>query len=256
MEDKKKFMGFGMPGGTGDILYNSENEITLVLRDTLQKGTFIDILDFPFSQSLIGSDGRYHGQITVTMVSSPILRSSEASEYCQSNINVAFGTMEDIQERDTTKRTVRNPYGAKDAKNLMQNSLYSSKVFDVLESEIFGRERTLVKYGDKYYPVKKYAVNLDEITKANREKYLDGSRKWYMKVEGLFRDAIEREARDTGEVLEQEFCILLTIKDPEGKAPVYNEVTQQLQQRGFVYSNVRLRNEIREHVQIEEDGAV
>ena len=55
-------------------------------------------------------------------------------------------------------------------------------------------------------------------------------------------------------MLEQEFCILLTIRDPEGKAPVYNEVTQQLQQRGFVYSNVRLKNEVREHVHIEEDS--
>lgn len=254
MSDKKKYMGFGMPKGTGDILYNSENEITLVLRDTLQKGTFIDILDFPFSESLIGSDGRYHGQITVTLVSSPILRSSEAAEYCQSNINVAFGTMEDIKERDTTKRTVRNPYGAKDAKNIIQDSLYSSKVFDVLEGENFGRERTLLKLGQKFYPVKKYAVNLDEMTDANRRNFLDGSRKWYMKVEGLFRDAVEREARDTGEVLEQEFCILLTIRDPEGKALVYNEITQQLQQKGFVYSNVRLKNEVREYVRVEEDS--
>lgn len=251
MVDKKKYMGFGMPRGTGDILYNSENEITLVLRDTLQKGTFIDILDFPFSESLIGTDGRYHGQITVTLVSSPILKSSQAAEYCQSNINVAFGTMEAIMERDTTKRTVRNPYGAKDAKNIIQDSLYSSKVFDVLEGRAFGRERTLLKLGQKFYPVKKYAVNLDEMTAANRRKFLDGSRKWYMKVEGLFRDAIEREARDDGKVLEQEFCVLLTIRDPEGKAPVYNEITQQLQQKGFVYSNVRLKNEIREHVHIE-----
>lgn len=254
MEDKKKYMGFGMPSGTNDILYNSENEITLVLRDTLQKGTFIDILDFPFSKSLVGSDGRYHGQIIVTMVSSPILRSSEGPEYCQSNINVAFGTMEDIQERDTSKRTIRNPYGAKNAKNLIQDSLYSSKVFDVLEGETFGKERTLLKLGQKYYPIKKYAVNLDEMKEANRRDFLGGSRKWYMKVEGLFRDAVEREARDTGEELEQEFCILITIKDPEGKAPVYNEVTQQLQQKGFVYSDVRLKNEVREHVHIEEDN--
>lgn len=177
MADKKKYMGFGMPKGTGDILYNSENEITLVLRDTLQKGMFIDILDFPFSESLIGTDGRYHGQITVTLVSSPILRASQAAEYCQSNINVAFGTMEDIKERDTTKRTVRNPYGAKNAKNIIQDSLYSSKVFDVLEGKTFGRERTLLKLGQKFYPVKKYAVNLDEMTESNRRNFLDGSRK-------------------------------------------------------------------------------
>lgn len=254
MDNKKNLMGFGMPRGTGDILYNSENEITLVLRDKLQRGTFIDILDFPFAKSLVGDDGLFHGQITLTMVSAPLLRASEGPEYCQSNINVAFGTMEDIKERDTSKRTVRNPYGAKDAKNIMQDSLYRSKVFDILEGETFGRERTLLRLGQKYYPIKKYAVNLDEMTEANRRNYLDGNRKWYMKIEGLFRDAVERETRDTGEVLEQEFCLLLTIHDPAGKAPVYNEITQQLQQRGFVYSNVRLKNEVREHVRVEEDS--
>lgn len=254
MDAKKKLMGFGMPCGTSDILYNSEHEITLVLRDKLQRGTFIDILDFPFSKSLVGDDGLFHGQITVTMVSAPLLRASEGPEYCQSNINVAFGTMEDIQDRDTSKRTIRNPIGAKDAKNIIQDSLYSSKVFDVLEGETFGKERTLLKLGQKFYPIKKYAVNLDEMTAANRNNYLKGDRKWYMKVEGLFRDAVEREVRETGEVLEQDFCILLTIRDPEGKAPVYNEVTQQLNQMGFVYSNVQLKNEVREHVRVEEDN--
>ena len=37
MDDKRKLMGFGMPLGTRDILYNSENEITLILRDSLEK---------------------------------------------------------------------------------------------------------------------------------------------------------------------------------------------------------------------------
>ena len=114
--------------------------------------------------------------------------------------------MEDIQDRDTSKRTIRNPIGAKDAKNIIQDSLYSSKVFDILEGETFGKERTLLKLGQKFYPVKKYAVNLDEMTAANRNNYLKGDRKWYMKVEGLFRDAVEREVKDTGEVLEQDFC--------------------------------------------------
>lgn len=252
MDDKKNLMGFGMPCGTSDILYNSENEITLVLRDKLQQGTFIDILDFPFAKSLIGDDGFFHGQITVTLVSAPLLRTSEGPEYCQSNINVAFGTMEDIQPRDTSKRTIRNPIGAKGAKNIIYDYLYSKEVFNILEDKPFGKERTLLKLGQKFYPVKKYAVNLDEMTPANRDNYLKGDRKWYMKVEGLFRDAIEREAKDTGEVLEQDFCILLTIRDPEGKVPVYNEVTQQLQLKGFAYSDVQLKNRIREHIRIGE----
>lgn len=255
MEDKKKFMGFGMPSGTRDILYNSENEITLILRDTLQKGTFINILEFPFPESLIGDDGLFHGQITLTMVSAPILRSSEGPEYCQSDIQVGFGTMDGIKSRDTEKRTIRNPYGPDKNKNIMAESLYKKEIFDVLEGESFGKERTLLRLGQKYRPVKKYAVNLDEMTEANRKNYLAGNRQWYMQVKGLFRDAVEREAKETGEILEQDFCILLTIRDPEGKAPVYTEVTQQLQERNFVYSNVQLKNEIKEHVRIEEENS-
>ena len=193
----------------------------------------------------------YHGQIILTMVSSPILRPSEGPEYCQSDIKVAFGTMEGIKERDTSKRTIRNPYGAEDAANVMRDDLYKKQFFDVLEEETFGRERTLLRLGQKFHPIKKYAIDLDEMTDANKKKYLTGNRQWYMKVEALFRDAVEREARSTGEVLEQDFCILLTIRDPSGKAPVYTEITQQLQEKNFVYSNVRLKNEVREHVRVE-----
>lgn len=253
MADKRKFMGFGMPSGTRDILYNTEHEITLILRDKLPKGHFIDVLDFPFAKSLIGPDGLFHGQIILTMVNSPILRPSEGPEYCQSDIRVAFGTMERIKERDTTKRNIRNPYGAENGENIMKETLYKKRFFDVLEEESFGRERTLLRLGQKYYPIKKYAVDLDEMTDANKEKFLAGERQWYMKVEALFRDAVEREAKETGEVLEQDFCILLTIRDPSGNAPVYNEVTQQLQDKNFVYSNVRLKNEVREHVLINGD---
>lgn len=256
MDEKKKFMGFGMPSGTREILYNSENEITLILRDKLEKGHFIDILDFPFSESMIGEDGLYHGQIILTIVSAPILRTSEGSEYCQSDIKVAFGTMEGIKERDTTKRTIRNQYGADDAANIMRENLYKKQFFDVLNNDAedtFERERTLLRLGQKFHPVKKYAIDLDDMTDANKKKYLAGNRQWYMKVEALFRDAVEREARLTGEILKQEFCILLTVRDPSGKAPVYTEITQQLQEKNFVYSNITLRNEIRELVSIERE---
>jgi hypothetical protein len=253
MKDKKKFMGFGMPLGAKDILYNSENEITLILRDTLEKGKFINILEFPFPESLVGDDGFYHGQITITVVGKPLLRTSEGPEYCQSDIQIAFGTMSGIKERDLSKKTIRNPYGPDDNANLMRDELYSKKFFNILEGNNFSRERTLLKIGSKFHPIKKYAVDLDEMTDANRKKYLSGNRQWYMKVNGLFRDAVEREAKHTGEIPSQEFCILITIHDPSENAHVYNEVTQQLQNEGFIISDVQLRNEIREHIHVEEE---
>ena len=248
MEDKINSMGFGMPPGTRNILYNTEHEITLILRDSLLKSQFINILEFPFPKSLVSDDGFYRGQITLTVVSAPILRASEGPEYCQSDISVGFGTMTGIKQRDITKRTVINPFGAENGANLLREDYYSRKVLGATEEKIFARERTLLRYGKKFHPIKKYAIDLDEMKPGERKKLLGKDHKWYMKIEMLCREAIEREFRENGEKLEQEFCILLTIRDPEGKAPVYNEVTQQLQDGGFVYSDVKLKNEISQYV--------
>lgn len=256
MDDKRKLMGFGMPLGTRDILYNSENEITLILRDSLEMKQYIEILDFPFANSLVGDDGRYHCDITMTVVHDPILRSSQRAEYCQSDIRVAFGTIEGIEQRDTTKPRIKNPLGAISSKNVMTHGLYSKTVFNVLDNEeegSYNKERTLLRYNQKFYPVKKYAVRLDDMTESHKKECLDGNRQWFMKVEPFYREAIIRETQNTGEVLSQEFCIILTVKDPTGKAPVYNEITQQLQDKNFIYSNVQLRNEIRGHIRLDGD---
>lgn len=160
MDDKRKLMGFGIPPRTRDILYNSENEITLILRDSLEKKQYIEILGFPFAESLVGDDGRYHCDITMTVVHSPLLRSSERAEYCQSDIRVAFGTIEGIEQRDTSKPRVKNPLGAISSKNVLMHGLYSRSVFNVLEDEegSYSKERTLLRYNQKFYPIKKYAV--------------------------------------------------------------------------------------------------
>jgi hypothetical protein len=251
MDEKRKFMGFGMPPGTNDILYNSENEITLILRDSLQNKQYIEIFDFPFSRSLVGNDGLYHCDISMTVVYSPILRSAQRAEYCQSDIRVAFGTIEKTEIRDTSQPRIKNPLKGIGVQNFLTNSLYSSSVFKKSEDGSYGNERTLLRYNQKFYPVKKYAIRLDDMTDSNKKKYLTGNRQWFMKVEPFFRDAIMKETAKTGNVLEQEFCIVLTIKDPTGRAPVYNEITQQLIDKRFVFSDVKLRNDIREYIMID-----
>ena len=42
--------------------------------------------------------------------------------------------------------------------------------------------------------------------------------------------------------LSQEYCMILTIRDPEHTTPVYDEVTQQLTNRNFIHHDVRVRN--------------
>lgn len=99
-----------------------------------------------------------------------------------------------------------------------------------------------MKYGKKFHPVKKYAVDLADMTPSNKLKYLVKERKWYLEVKGLYRDFIEQDATERNYQLSQEFCLFLTIKDPKGNAPVYDEVSQQLEYKNFVHHSIQLRN--------------
>ena len=242
MTDKVAQMGFGMPVGAREILYNSPDEITLILRDTLEKGSFIEMFDFPYPTSLVDGNGFFRGQIILTLVNKSLVDEKQAGEYCQSNIDVLFGTYETEKERDVTKPTIKNPRGVDVNQNLLADSLYSASAKGVHPITGFERECTLVKYGKKFHPVKKYAIDLADMTPSNRDKWLPSNRKWYLKIEGLYRDFIEKEAVKKDFQLSQEYCMILTIRDPERTAPVYDEVAQQLTTRNFIHHDVRVRN--------------
>lgn len=114
--DKLKYAGFGLPASSNKILYNDKYETTLILQDTLEKGHFIEILDFPYPQSMVDENGYLYGNIQVTLVSKPMLNASQGAEYCQSNIKVMFGTYDSKTLRDTSKRNIKNQSVLKDAK--------------------------------------------------------------------------------------------------------------------------------------------
>lgn len=242
MADKVAQMGFGMPSSVNEMLYNSSNEITLVLRDTLDKGSFIQMFDFPYPQSLVDENGFFTGQIIATLVTKSLIDDKQASEYCQSDISILFGTYLTEQDRDTTKKTVINPKGLKEPQNILLDNCYSSRAKGIYPHSGFERECILVKYGKKFHPVKKYAVDLADMTPSNKLKYLVKGRKWYLEVKGLYRDFVEQDAAERNYQLSQEFCLFLTIKDPKGNAPVYDEVSQQLEYKNFVHHSIQLRN--------------
>lgn len=242
INEKINQLGFGMPNKTDEILYNNPHEITLILRDTLNKGEFIEILDFPFPPSLI-ENGYFRGQITLTMVNNPILQGGQGPEYCQSDIQVNFGTYDSKKTRDTSRPTIKNPIGRDGAKNILTSDIYSKK--KVKEIEGFVRsEKILVQYGSKYYPNKKYSVDLNELTPTNRDKFLKSPKNWCLKVEGIYRDFIENRAESERMALSQDFCVIITIKDPSQTRPIYDEVTQLLESNNFIHRNIKVRQDI------------
>ncbi|WP_312473499.1 S8 family peptidase [Neobacillus sp.] len=241
--EKVNQLGFGIPGKAEDILYNDPYEITLVLRDTLSKGEFIEILDLPYPPSMINGDGYFYGQIFLTLVNTPTLAVNQGPEYCQSNIEVALGTYDEKTSRDTSVATIRNPIGRIGGQNLLTSSIFSKR--KISETENFARsEKVLLQYGDKFYPNKKYAVDLSELTQGKKEKFLLSPKKWYLKVEGLYREYIETQAEQERMGLSQDFCILITFKDPLREKHVYDEISQLLDSNNFIHRSIKIRQDI------------
>lgn len=244
VNERTKYTGFGKPSSVSRILYNSPNEVTLILRDTLAKGQYIDIKDFPMPDCLI-KNGYYSGQIIATLVYDSVLEPSQGFEYCQSNMNLKFGSYDEKTERDTTRRTILNPVGKDGAKNVLLDSFYSKrKQATKNQSEFAKMERLLIQYGDKYYPVKKYAVDLSEVTDGNKEKYLTEDKNWFLYLDGTYRNYSELKSQMQNFELSQEFCLIITLRDPNGELEVYNGVTQKLNEYSFWHSNIKVDNNI------------
>ena len=241
--ERAKQVGFGLPKSVSEIIYNSPYEATLILRDNLVKGDKIDIMDFPMPQCLI-KDGYYTGQIIATLVYEPILDASQGIEYCQSNLDIKFGSYDEKFERDISQRHILNPVGRKGAQNLFRGSVFSKTKMKNKSSDFALKERLQIQYGDKYYPVKKYAIDLSELTEQKKIDYLSSDKKWFLFLQGVYRDHIERLSQLESFTLSQEFCLILTIRDPFYKEEVYDEVTHKLDEYNFWHSNIKIATDV------------
>ena len=102
----------------------------------------------------------------------------------------------------------------------------------------------LVDYGDKFQPIKKWSVDLAELTQGKKEDHLKAPKSWYLKIEGLYRQFIEDLNESNDEAISQEFCLIITIRDNKHRHEIYDEVTQQLEVYGFVYSSVPVEQHV------------
>lgn len=95
-----------------------------------------------------------------------------------------------------------------------------------------------------YYPVKKYAIDLSELSDANKQHYTTADKSWYLSLRGLFREHTEQQAVLERSIPNQDFCLILTVRDPDRNAPIYNDITQGLDSYNFWHSNIKLTNDI------------
>ncbi|QNA45853.1 S8 family peptidase [Lacibacter sediminis] len=244
ISEKIRMAGFGLPANVKDILFNDPNEITLILQDTLEKGSFVNIMDFPYPQSMVDEEGYFYGEVTITLATSPILDASQGAEYCQSNMDVYFGSYDEKVDRDITLPHIKNPIKPEGNKNLLDEGIYSKRAVKNIDNK-FTKERVLLAYGRKYQPVKKWVVSFDELTDTNRENFLKAPKQWYLKLQGVYRDFTEAMCEKQNITPKQEFCLIVTIRDTKKKGNIYNEVTQLLDTYSFIHKNIKIKEQVK-----------
>lgn len=234
-----EFLGYGKPTNANQTIFSSSYASTLILQGSLQKSQRIDIMEFPYPKALIKND-HYTGRIKVTLVSDPILIQNQGAEYCQSNLEVKFGTY--AEKQDTTDFLSRfNPVKRVGSFNTLLKSNYGKKKMNM--NPEYSGERTLIKYSQKYHPVKKYAFDLAEI-KPGELNNVSADKHWFLFLEGHYRRYAEKDALRHQDILSIPYSLIITIEDPDKQAPVYDSTVQELDANNFIHSNVTVNNSI------------
>jgi hypothetical protein len=182
--------------------------MTLAFEEVIRPGYFLEWDNFPYPESLT-KNGKFRGEIWMTLAYPPLRNPNWGSEYCETHVNAHFGVYRD----DKQKGEVFS--GQVPPEHTNPGELYES--FQVSNLR-------------KWAPVRTYHRELP--------KGVTGKR-WRLVLELLCRHKVELLG-----AVAQPFALLLTISDPEKKAPVYDEMSRHLRTR-LQTQNLTLRSTVR-----------
>ncbi len=205
--DHIKYYGFGIPPvDVQEILQCSEDEVTLIFKQKVTEGVHLEMYDFPYPKSLI-RNGRFIGEIGMTLAYLPPLDKNHGREYCRSNIDVSFGTYS-FNQTGSPNFSGQVPLEAR----------WDEKL-----------EKQRVENGFKWSPNKSY-----------HRKLVQG-----ISVTDGWKIRVDMTARNGATIPFQEFVLIITIKDPNSN-DIYTEISEGLRERGYITNNLETRYQIRQ----------
>lgn len=217
-DGEENYLGFGLPSPVLQNLGCTPYTATLIFEDRLRPGYFLEWDDFPYPPSLKKGD-RYFGEIWMTLAFSPSRGNRWGSEYCETHINAHFGVYRNKVSRNTGE--IKTEFkGLVPPEHRNPSLLYEAYQIEKLR---------------KWAPVRTYFGDMGE----KGERGL----RWRLKLQLLTRHGVEA---DNSTLKPQSFSLIITIADPNKKAPVYDEMAQIVRNR-FQAQNlaVRARSQIR-----------
>jgi serine protease AprX len=215
-DGEENFLGFGMPAAVPYCLECTPSTATLVFDDVLRPGYFLEWDHFPYPPSLFRK-GRFFGEVWMTIAFAPTRGARWGSEYCETHIDAHLGVYRQQTSRTTGEiSTVFKGLVPPEHRNAGQ--LHEAYQVEKLR---------------KWAPVRTYHGRMGD-------KGEKGSH-WRLKLQLLTRHGIDRSEHTSKP---QPFSLIITIADPDGRAPVYDEMAQIVRTR-FQAQNLAVRSSVR-----------
>jgi len=209
-EDVFPYVGFGKPEKVEDMLKCSASEVTIMFEQEIYEKTNL-IIPFVWPKSLINADGKCRGKVRMTLVAGIPLDANFGSEYIRANIDASLH-----------KGIIKN-------EEMVYNGVLGEEPTSKDLSKYYEIER--IENGYKWKPIKRYEATF------SRKKADD----WRIKISLLLREGFKpREPI--------RFALIFTLSDPEGVAPVYDEVIIGLRNKNVITNPIQLRAQVQEKI--------
>lgn len=194
------FVGHGIPAHALDMLVTEDHAITLAFIGTLQAAHEL-MLPFTWPTSLVNDDGACRGRARMTLAYRTPTRRQFGAEYVRVNLE-AYLRQEQI-DRQT---------GEVSWKGRLKS-----------EGKIY--ERHLIEHGHKWWPIKRFEHTM--------QRGQGNSSQWRLVVSSLCRTDVEFPNEGIP------FAVILSLDDPTGHAPVFNELRLTLRNSGVQTADIR-----------------
>ncbi len=204
------YYGFGVPAGLDELLACGQRDATIVIEGQIASGFRFEIPDFPFPPSLQRAD-HWRADVSMTLAYDPPLDPAFGLEYIRVDLEASLGVYHDEVDEDGV--VTKTSFDRRVPPSLSWEGMY---------------EKSRITHGFKWSPIKSYERTIHRVA----------AERWGLRVECLERSGFNL-------FLPQQFCLLLTLSDPEGLVDMYGEVLAHLLSNNHLVSPVNVRADLR-----------
>ena len=209
-EVARQFVGMGVPAASHRMLETDDNSITLVFSGSVRQNDELRF-EFVWPRSLYDSSTeKCTGNVLVSLVYSPPLKREFGAEFIRVNIDAHLRQKQSNSSwRGRLKPSYLGP-----------------------SSQSHTAEKHLIEHGLKWWPIKSYTQKW--------KNFCSGSSEWMLVVDALAR---------AGQTIPPQgipFSVIMTISDPGGSKPVFNDFRQWLTAQNVACADIKTAMTVRQ----------